>query len=82
MGFSSADIFAVFLLVVLALSWFQHDLFLNLLAYCWLPLLNLSCFSFGRRRWCAVGARYPYNLCLSFCNLFFAVSDLVPRQSR
>ena len=35
-----------FALVILILSWFQHNLLLNLVAYGWLPLLNLFIFLF------------------------------------
>ena len=38
-----------FLLVVVALSFFQHDLLLNLLVWGWFPLLNLFLFCFGFR---------------------------------
>ena len=35
-----------FALVLLALTWFQHNLLFNLLAYGWLPILNLFLFLF------------------------------------
>ena len=47
-----------FALVLLALTWFQHNLLLNLLAYGWLPLLNLFLFLFWAPMIvCLLGAR-------------------------
>ena len=45
-----------FALVVLALSWFQHNLLLNLLAYGWFPLLNLFCSFWAPMIVCLLGA--------------------------
>ena len=33
-----------FILVLIALSWFQHNLLLNLFVWCWFPLLNFFLF--------------------------------------
>ena len=72
-----------FALVVLALSWFQHNLLLNLLAYCWLPLLNLFLFLF----WvptivCLLGARYRdfYQLVPIVLQLVFLLSPILYRK--
>ena len=45
MGLSGVTFLQSFGLVLLALSWFQHNV-LNLLAYGWLPLVNLFLFLF------------------------------------
>ncbi len=72
-----------FVLVVLALSWFQHNLLLNLFAYCWLPLLNLFLFLF----WvpmvvCLLGARYRdfYQLVPIALQLVFLLSPILYRK--
>ena len=72
-----------FALVVLALSCFQHDLLLNLLFYCWLPLLNLFLFLF----WvpmivCLLGARYRdfYQLVPILLQLVFLLSPILYRK--
>ena len=72
-----------FVLVVLALSWFQHDLLLNLLVYGWLPLLNLFLFLF----WlptvvCLLGARYRdfYQLVPIVLQLLFLLSPILYRK--
>ena len=72
-----------FLLVLLALSWFQHNLLLNLIAYGWLPLLNLFLFLF----WlpmivCLLGARYRdfYQLVPIVLQLVFLLSPILYRK--
>ena len=72
-----------FALVVIALSWFQHNLVLNLLAYGWLPLLNLFLFLF----WlpavvCLLGARYRdfYQLVPIVLQLMFLLSPILYRK--
>ena len=72
-----------FALVLLALSWFQHNLLLNLLLYCWLPLLNLFLFLF----WvpmivCLLGARYRdfYQLVPIILQLVFLLSPILYRK--
>jgi len=72
-----------FVLVVLALSWFQHNLLLNLLVYGWLPLLNLFLFLF----WvpmivCLLGARYRdfYQLVPIVLQLVFLLSPILYRK--
>ena len=69
-----------FLLVVIALSFFQHDLLLNLLIWGWLPLFNLFLFLF----WfplltCLVGARYRdlYQLVPIVLQLVFLLSPIL-----
>jgi len=69
-----------FLLVVLALSWFQHNLLLNLLLYAWLPLLNLFLFLY----WlpvivCLLGARFRdvYQLVPILLQLVFLLSPIL-----
>ena len=72
-----------FALVLLALSWFQNNLLLNLLLYCWLPLLNLFLFLF----WvpmivCLLGARYRdfYQLVPIILQLVFLLSPILYRK--
>lgn len=72
-----------FILVVLALSWFQHTLLINLLVYGWLPLLNLFLFLF----WvplivCLLGARYRdfYQLVPIVLQLVFLLSPILYRK--
>lgn len=69
-----------FLLVVLALSWYQHNLLLNLILYGWLPLLNLFLFVF----WvpvtvCLLGARFRdiYQLVPILLQLIFLLSPIL-----
>ena len=69
-----------FVLVLVALSWFQHNLLLNLLLYGWLPLLNLFLFLF----WvptiiCLLGARYRdvYQLVPIALQLMFLLSPIL-----
>ena len=69
-----------FVLVLVALSFFQHDLFLNLLCFSWIPLLNLSLFLF----WfpvliCLLGARYRdlYQLVPIVLQLVFLLSPIL-----
>ena len=72
-----------FVLVVLALSWFQRSLIPNLLIYGWLPLLNLFLFLF----WvpmivCLLGARYRdfYQLVPIVLQLVFLLSPILYRK--
>ena len=72
-----------FVLVVLALTVFQHNLILNLLLYSWLPLLNLFLFLF----WvpmivCLLGARYRdfYQLVPIVLQLVFLLSPILYRK--
>ena len=72
-----------FALVVLALSWFQHNLLLNLLAYAWLPLLNLFLFLFWAPMIvCLLGARYRdfYQLVPIVLQLVFLLSPILYRK--
>ena len=72
-----------FALVVLALSWFQHDLVLNLLVYGWLPLLNLFLFLFWAPMIvCLLGARYRdfYQLVPIVLQLVFLLSPILYRK--
>ena len=70
-------------LVLLALSWFQHNLLLNLLAYGWLPLLNLFLFLFWAPMIvCLLGARYRdfYQLVPIALQLVFLLSPILYRK--
>ena len=72
-----------FILVVLVLSWFQHDLLLNLVAYGWLPLLNLFLFLFWAPTIvCLLGARYRdfYQLIPIVLQLVFLLSPILYRK--
>ena len=72
-----------FALVVLALSWFQNNLLLNLLAYCWLPLINLFLFLFWAPTIvCLLGARYRdfYQLVPIALQLIFLLSPILYRK--
>ncbi len=69
-----------FLLVVAALSLFQHNLLINLLIWGWLPLLNLFLFLY----WfpvltCLLGARYRdlYQLVPILLQLVFLLSPIL-----
>ena len=69
-----------FLMVLLALSYFQHDLFLNLILLGWFPLLNLFLFIY----WfpmviCLFGARYRdlYQLVPIILQLVFLLSPIL-----
>ena len=69
-----------FLLVLLALSWYQHDLLLHLLTAGWLPLLNLLLFIY----WlpllvCLLGSRYRdfYQLVPIVLQLVFLLSPIL-----
>jgi lipopolysaccharide transport system permease protein len=73
-----------FLLVVLALSWFQHNLLLNLILHGWLPLLNLSLFIY----WlpvivCLLGARFRdvYQLVPIVLQLVFLLSPILYQKT-
>lgn len=73
-----------FLLVVLALSWFQHDLVLNLICFGWLPLLNLALFLY----WlpvlvCLLGARFRdlYQLVPILLQLVFLLSPILYKKA-
>ena len=72
-----------FVLVVIALSWYQHNLLLNLLTCAWLPLLNMFLFLF----WlpmivCLLGARYRdfYQLVPIVLQLVFLLSPILYRK--
>lgn len=72
-----------FAVVVLALSWFQHNLLLNFLAYGWLPLLNLFLFLFWAPMMvCLLGARYRdlYQLVPIVLQLVFLLSPILYRK--
>lgn len=72
-----------FALVLLALSSFQHNLLLNLLAYGWLPLLNLFLFLFWAPMIvCLLGARYRdfYQLVPIVLQLVFLLSPILYRK--
>ena len=83
-GLFSCDISAILRLVLLALSWFQNDLLLNLLIYGWLPLLNLFLFLFWAPMIvCLLGARYRdfYQLVPIFLQLVFLLSPILYQKS-
>ena len=72
-----------FALVLLALSWFQHNLLLNLLVYGWFPLLNLFLFLFWAPMIvCLLGARYRdfYQLVPIVLQLVFLLSPILYRK--
>ena len=72
-----------FVLVVIALSWFQHNLLFNLLVYAWLPLLNLFLFLFWAPAIiCLLGARYRdfYQLVPIALQLVFLLSPILYRK--
>ena len=72
-----------FLLVVVALSWFQHDLLLNIFFYAWLPLLNLFIFLFWAPTIvCLLGVRYRdiYQLVPIVLQLVFLLSPILYRK--
>ncbi len=72
-----------FVLVVLALSWFQHNLLLNLLSCGWLSLLNLFLFLFWAPMMvCLLGARYRdlYQLVPIVLQLVFLLSPILYRK--
>ena len=69
-----------FLMVVLALSYFQHDLFLNLILLGWFPLLNLFLFIYWfPMMLCLFGARYRdlYQLVPIILQLVFLLSPIL-----
>jgi lipopolysaccharide transport system permease protein len=73
-----------FAFVVLVLSWFQHNLLLNLLLFGWLPMLNLALFLF----WfpllvCLLGARYRdlYQLVPIILQLVFLLSPILYKKT-
>ena len=72
-----------FVLVLFALSWFQHNLLLNLLAYGWLPLLNLFLFLlWAPMIVCLLGTRYRdfYQLVPIVLQLVFLLSPILYRK--
>ena len=72
-----------FLMVLLALSFFQKDLFLNLLLVGWLPLLNLFLFLFWLPLFvCLLGARYRdfYQLVPIILQLVFLLSPILYKK--
>ena len=72
-----------FVLVVLVLTSFQHNLLLNLLLYGWLPLLNLFLFLFWAPMIvCLLGARYRdfYQLVPIVLQLVFLLSPILYRK--
>ena len=71
-------------LVVIALSWFQHNLLVNLFLYGWLPLLNLFLFLFWAPTIiCLLGARYRdfYQLVPIVLQLVFLLSILYRKDN-
>ena len=69
-----------FLMVLLALSYFQHDLFLNLIIYGWFPILNLFLFIYWfPMMLCLFGARYRdlYQLVPIILQLVFLLSPIL-----
>ncbi len=72
-----------FILVLLALSFFQHNLLINLLACCWLPLLNLFLFMiWAPMVVCLLGVRYRdfYQLVPIVLQLVFLLSPILYRK--
>ena len=72
-----------FALVLLALSYFQHNLLLNLLLCSWLPLLNLFLFLlWAPMIVCLLGARYRdfYQLVPIVLQLVFLLSPILYRK--
>ena len=72
-----------FALVVIALSWFQHDLLLNLVACGLLPLLNFFLFLlWAPMIVCLLGARYRdfYQLVPIVLQLVFLLSPILYRK--
>ena len=70
-------------LVIIALTWFQHNLLLNLLFCGWLPLLNLFLFLFWAPTIvCLLGARYRdfYQLVPIVLQLVFLLSPILYRK--
>ena len=69
-----------FLMVILSLSYFQHDLFLNLIVYGWFPILNLFLFIYWfPMMLCLFGARYRdlYQLVPIVLQLVFLLSPIL-----
>ena len=69
-----------FILVVFVLSLFQHNLLINLVAFGWLPLLNLFLFLFWMPMIvCLLGARYRdfYQLVPIVLQLVFLLSPIL-----
>ncbi len=69
-----------FLLVILALSFFQNDLIVNLILYGWLPILNLFLFLYWLPVFvCLLGARYRdlYQLVPIVLQLVFLLSPIL-----
>jgi lipopolysaccharide transport system permease protein len=72
-----------FILVVLALTWFQHSLLVNLLLFGWFPLLNMCLFLY----WfpvlvCLLGARFRdiYQLVPILLQLIFLLSPILYKR--
>ena len=72
-----------FILVVLALTWFQHSLLVNLLLVGWFPLLNMCLFLY----WlpvlvCLLGARFRdiYQLVPILLQLIFLLSPILYKR--
>ena len=79
-AFQVQTFFQSFVLVLLVLSMFQHDLLLHLLAFAWLPLINFLLFLY----WvpvlvCLLGARYRdlYQLVPIVLQLVFLLSPIL-----
>lgn len=73
-----------FAMVLLALSWYQHNLILNVILFGWLPLLNLALFMF----WlpvllCLLGARFRdlYQLVPIVLQLVFLLSPILYKKT-
>ena len=80
MGLPVQTFLQSFALVVIALSWFQHNLLFNLLAYGFLPLFNLFLFLFWAPMIvCLLGARYRdfYQLVPIVLQLVFLLSPIL-----
>ena len=79
-AFQSQTFVQSFLLVVLALSWFQHDLLLNLIISGWLPIANLFLFLYWFPLFvCLLGARFRdlYQLVPILLQLVFLLSPIL-----
>ena len=68
--------------MVIALSWFQHNLLVNLFLYGWLPLLGYSYFILGSNDYLFAWARYRdfYQLVPIVLQLVFLLSPILYRK--
>ena len=79
-AFQSQTFAQSFLLVVLALSWFQHSLLINLLIFGWLPIINLLLFMYWFPLFvCLLGVRFRdlYQLVPILLQLVFLLSPIL-----